>query len=101
MKKLILIAAFSILTFNITANAEWTSAFYIGTIKNVNDGRIIFTDAANGNILYQFDGTSIYGKNMLASLLACKAMGKTIRVNKSSLVVNPNWWAIDQTEIQN
>jgi hypothetical protein len=38
---------------------------------------------------------------MLASVLACKAMGNPIKVNTSSLFISPNWWVISETEIQN
>jgi hypothetical protein len=100
MKKLsFLMAVLAVLLFNAIANATWTASFQIGTIKNVNDGRIIFTNIATGE-LYQFDATTPIGKNMLASVLACKSMGRSIKVNTSSTVMT-NWYAIDQTEIQN
>jgi hypothetical protein len=52
MKKLrTSIGVLVILLASVAANASWTSSFTIGTVKNVSDGRIIFTNAATGDLV--------------------------------------------------
>ncbi len=99
-KKMMAVVAFAAVCLVSNVNATWTAPFTIGKIKNVNDGRIIFTNAANTD-QYQFDGQTILGQNMLSSLLTCKAIGRTITVNTTGVIVSPNWWSIDHVEIQN